>query len=813
MPNKPTEFINTMVTAGAGAGKTYGLIHKIVDLVRESVDRDSEHFPRFVVTTFTRKATQEVRERLLSKALELRRTDPVFGEIFLNFLKSSGFLMVSTIHGVLNLFLKQYGSLIGLNPDFKVKPSSPRLLTQTLHELFLLHPTMMTLVKKYGWKNLKFFLLEYHKAKTFNPRMEGLPDSYFYGFWERKIKSIYEAALDLLRYIEPLLAQTKGESLSKFYGGLNDIIYSLNEKKELWSDFESLKKIYQKLPRNLGPLKQWDESYKNLRTQMMDDLAVLNDDFLTIKENFIHHHQDALQLQELGLEFSQMWFKKKLELGELDIEDLELLSLYILRHYPEQTKKFSESWNYWFIDEYQDTSPIQVQILNDMIGACPHYVVGDPQQSIYFFRGARSKVFYEKLNLFKKTQARIEEKKINRRSFAPTLYFINDLMDQINKHQFSPMDSLSDNETKDLLAGHFYLTPDKNEELHFNQIIKVLMQLLEEGVPPSQIAILCRENSELQRVYDKIRSAGLPAQVYSKGRFLEDRQVRDALCLWHFLVNPYDDMNLVELLRSPWFRVSDQILLEVSFQKSDYLWNRIQTLDLEPLLKLRQGLQDLSHESHFWIWQKLLIDSVAFYDCTQQDPSGRKEANLWKLISIIHDEIKMGTLDYADPLNRALSLENQNENEAPSIRESHQIQLMTIHGAKGLEFEHVILPFLNHSRKKESTGFFTTDLESQYWVHSFMNESNRTTQSHYFARVVAEAMNSLLDDEFERLFYVAITRAKRGLYFFCPSSEDELSKTGWARHLQSFISKGSGRFVAESGRYEFQVEDLLPGAP
>lgn len=805
MSNAPTEFVNTMVKAGAGAGKTYGLIQKIVDLVKEHAQKNANALPRFVVTTFTRKATQEVRERLLSKALELRRVDPVFGDLFLNFLKSSGFLMVATIHGILNLFLRQYGSVIGLDPEFKVKPQSCHLLTEVLHELLVENPSMVPLVQKYGWKNLRIFLLEYHRSAILNPHLQILPPSHFYEYWEQQLSLLKKYSAELSFYIEPLLVQSKGESLPRFHASLNEITTLLHSSGDLWERLTKLKKVYHHLPRNLGPLKQWDESYKEIRSLITKILAEITEDLLTVKENFESHFQDEVHFQELGVQFSQKWFKKKIEAGELEMEDLELLSLYILRRFPEYSKGFSESWNYWFIDEYQDTSPIQVDILNFLIEECPHYVVGDPQQSIYFFRGARSKVFHEKLKLFKQTSAKIEEKKVNRRSLTSTLYFINDLMDLVNKQQFSPMDSLNENNSSDLLVGHFYLIAEDREKFRLEQLVKILSKLIQEGVEPSHIALLCRENNELQRVFAKIKEAGLPAQVYSKGRFIEDRQVKDALCLWHFLINPYDDINLIELLRSPWFLVRDEVLLEKAAEKKDYLWNSLKTLKLEPITHLQQGLQELMQESHFVVWQKLLLNSVAFAECTQLDPSGRKEANLWKLISLIHAGIKKGTLDYTDPLNVELQAESNSENEAQAFRDSHQIQLMTIHGAKGLEFEHVILPFLNHARKKESTSFFTTDLETQFWTTSFVDESTRTSHSHYFARLVTDEVNALLDEESERLFYVAITRAKKALHFFCPLHTDNISATGWARHLQSFISKGPGKFISQSGQYEFQI--------
>lgn len=150
--SKPIEnpFVNTMVKAGAGAGKTYGLIHKIVELVYHYSSENKGALPRFVVTTFTRKATQEVRERLLKKALEIQQTDPEFGDIFLKFLKSTSFLLVSTIHGVLNVFLRQYGALIGLDPDFKVQEFSEKQFHQLLHDLLVQNSEFKELIKKFS---------------------------------------------------------------------------------------------------------------------------------------------------------------------------------------------------------------------------------------------------------------------------------------------------------------------------------------------------------------------------------------------------------------------------------------------------------------------------------------------------------------------------------------------------------------------------------------------------------------------------------------------------------------------------------------
>ena len=805
MQSPSSEFINTMIKAGAGAGKTYGLIHKIVDLVREYTEKNSGELPHFVVTTFTRKATQEVRERLLSKALELRKSEPEFGELFLTFLKSSGLLMVSTIHGVLNQFLRQHGGLIGLDPDFKIKPTSDILLSSVFHELLSNEQEMPLLVSEFGWRRLKLFFLEHHRSTILKPELKALPQEIFSKYWSLQVETLESAIQNLKPEIESKLLKSKSDSLKKFDQSLNQLLQILNLENDLWTKINQLKSSYLTVPKSLGALTNWSEEAKENRKIVMTILSEFVEDGWTTKELFDEHQNKQFVLAEIAAKFSQQWFKRKIALAELELEDLELLSLYILRTFPDQVKSFSESWNYWFIDEYQDTSPIQVEILNGLVGNSPHYVVGDPQQSIYFFRGARSKVFHEKFIKFSESGANTQIKKINRRSQTPTLNFINDLMKRVNDKQFSPMESIDEKQTSQLMVGHFYLVPE-DPYLHSDSVVKVLENLLQSGVSASDIAILCRENSELQFLFTETQAAGLPVQISSQGRFLEDRDVRDSLVLWTFLINPFNDTNLIELLRSPWFRISDEDLFLHQRKDESSHWDSLSKFDHPIINKLNEALQQLNQIGHVETWQLLIMNSSAIEVCRLKDPSGRKEGNLWKLINLITEQERQGTLNFTDPLDLSLKTDSNNENEAKSIRDSNQIQLMTIHASKGLEFDHVVLPYLNHTRKKEGADFWTTDLNNEFWTISMINKVNLNPESSFFAKKNAEETHELLSEESERLFYVAVTRAKKELHFFPPIEPESFSTSGWALHLDKFLSHGLGTFQSENSDYEFSVE-------
>src|SRR5689334_3486826 len=108
MQSAAFELKDTMVRAGAGAGKTTGLVNKVIEVYRQ-FHAHGQTGPRIVLTTFTRKATQELKERLILRAVSEKDAD------LLQFVSDSSRLHISTIHGLLNIFLKQVGHLAGLD--------------------------------------------------------------------------------------------------------------------------------------------------------------------------------------------------------------------------------------------------------------------------------------------------------------------------------------------------------------------------------------------------------------------------------------------------------------------------------------------------------------------------------------------------------------------------------------------------------------------------------------------------------------------------------------------------------------------------
>jgi len=117
MQSPPFELIDIVVRAGAGAGKTTELTQRVLKLAQD-FHQKHQRYPHFVVTTFTRKATQELKERLMKEAI--KREDPGL----VAFLKRPSQLHISTIHGILSLFLAKFGSIMGLSPKLIVVSDS-----------------------------------------------------------------------------------------------------------------------------------------------------------------------------------------------------------------------------------------------------------------------------------------------------------------------------------------------------------------------------------------------------------------------------------------------------------------------------------------------------------------------------------------------------------------------------------------------------------------------------------------------------------------------------------------------------------------
>ncbi len=389
MSSTSSQLKNTILRAGAGAGKTTTLTQTFLKFASDFKDQHGK-FPRIVVTTFTRKATQELKERLLSKALEEGRED------LFQYVSSKSQVQISTIHGVLSLFLSRYGSAIGLTPDYKIMSDAEirKGARKIMRKYILDNPLLQELLEEYEFHVLESALLRYFSEQVIFPEMRFISADELKKETEFYIKNL---SGKLRRVCTEIVQETTNDKWEEYARALGAL--SWNIEGEDWSGFFArLKSFWEHTSKPV--FRKASAPFSLSLHEELEELRDDIDDFLSeprYRPAFWEKHQRNCDLfQNLATSFCADFLQTKLANGLLSMADLETLSYKIMKDSPESAFKFSQEWDFWMVDEYQDTSPVQVQLLRYLIGAKPTFVVGDPQQSIYLFRGARSEVFQEK---------------------------------------------------------------------------------------------------------------------------------------------------------------------------------------------------------------------------------------------------------------------------------------------------------------------------------------------------------------------------------------------------------------------------------
>ncbi len=486
--------------------------------------------------------------------------------------------------------------------------------------------------------------------------------------------------------------------------------------------------------------------------------------------------------------FTEYLTQKKIQ-GCLVIDDLALFSLDLLRKSSQVARSFSKEWDYWFIDEYQDTSWVQEQIIKHITGFKNVFCVGDPKQSIYFFRGADPHVFKRRIDSLGQ---KVRNLGINYRSNSSLIHFFNDFFTEEDGFiTFQPSKDKKCNIEKPCV--HF-LTYDKDQEESFESTYHYIQKLLEEGNRLNDIAILSRRNSDLLSLVSFLKKKNINVLLNGSNCFADNRLILDALFLFKFLINPYDNTNLISLCRTPYFYLTDQKIADFCYEHNQFckketnisLWSYLEEHYLKEnvIQQLKEYLEIEKNKGLLKTFEQALLEK-SFLDLSHyQDSSGSSESNLWKLLFLLHNT--------SDPLDLFYSVMMEEESdssisEVASFLNSDAIQLMTIHKSKGLEFKHVILFDLSigSSQKESGNKDCVFDIQKRKMAFSVPvgNRNKKKIRSYGHKKIVNQIKRQELEER-DRLFYVAMTRAKESLTFLLPSKKIE--KSSWLHNISFF---------------------------
>lgn len=793
MSSPTLELKNVVLRAGAGAGKTTTLTETFL---RFASDFKNAHgkFPRIVVTTFTRKATQELKERLLKKSLEDGRED------LFHYVSSKSNVQISTIHGVLSLFLGRYGSTIGLTPDYKILSESEvrKGARKIMRKYILENPRLQELLEEYEFSALESALLEYFSQSLVFGKMSFITEAELKAETAKVIKEVSQKIKSICSLIVTETSNDKWEEYARSLGSLSWTV----ENEDYDALFERIANFVENtkkpsyLKKNPPFTESLNEEFEEVRERLKDLL-----DEPRYRPAFWKRHQENCELfEELAQKFSEDFLKLKLEVGQLSMSDLETLAYKIMSEQPQAAEKFSAEWDFWMIDEYQDTSPIQVNLLRALVGNKPFFVVGDPQQSIYLFRGARSEVFQEKVDEVQAQDGDVQVKLVNYRSNPEVLEFFNHYFTKLGP-QFAAMTPDPKKEKKGPATPvvHVVLTESGDEDEESQEVLSTvarIQELLNEGLSPEKICVLGRTHRTLETIAKVAQSYGVPLQLHSGSGFYERREVLDALSVLKFLVNPHDNYNFISLLRSPWFALPDAEIVTYCHGFKHSYWKEAQKQseglsENHPLNTLKKLLGLAQSMGLSWTLKKALVELGVFDYSARIDSTGRREANLWKVIALLSQEERrpgFNFLDFLDSNLEELSTDEGGEDsDATPVIEPKRVNFMTVHASKGLQFDQVILPGMGQDPRNSTSPFLSIHEKTGQWTLKIRNEETQGMVASSLANQIVEELKVREGEEFNRVLYVALTRAKTGVTLIW---DQDPGKRSWAAQCPLNLEEG-----------------------
>lgn len=794
MQSETLELLSTnIVRAGAGAGKTRNLTLRVLDWVEQFI-AENQRFPKLVVTTFTVKATQELKERLLLFASERGNED------LLEYVRSGSYLHISTIHGVLSSLLRKYGHSIGLDSGFEVMSGIDQSKSSLglLRRILLENEQSRKLLNHYSFKDLSTYFNHYYEAYLNGEELKPIDKESITEYLNKEWKSLCLLSAKVSQEIHGDLNSIGIESKSSDnWRNLAEAMASLKEDADLNSSFSMVSNCLGKVarfptnPKNPVVYDETKEKAKRLWS-MIKDYQKFEEELFPYIDLYVENN--AL-FQELASAWMEQSIRHRMQQSKISMADIELLSAYLMREKSELAHAFSEEYDYWLIDEFQDTSPEQLNILRKLISDRPYYVVGDPQQSIYFFRGADQSLFLKEEDHIVEQGGGKNILMKNYRTEPSTMAFINEFMGQYGFEEMETRDEAL--LSKDNMAAEFLLSdePENENQLIANRIVG----LLNDGVAPSEICVLGRTKKSLEEIASLLSSKEVPCYLHTSGNFFTKREILDLLFLLKFLVHPYDRVNLVGLLRSPWFYVSDSQLFELCKGKND-LWTEAKDLDLESIKKLIE-LKDYAEEyGVISALEKSVYESGILESCRKYDPSGKREANIWKLLVNLREaehQAFFSPLELLRVAEEFASVSNEGETEAAAALEPNRIQLMTIHASKGLEFGHVFVVHMNKKPNLTNILPFYLGDNGNFSIPVPVGEESTKRLPPMAKKHIEEIKEKELQESF-RLLYVALTRAEKKLYL---SWNGEVKNNSWIDGLSWDLSDGKH----EKEYYSYEV--------
>ena len=416
----------------------------------------------------------------------------------------------------------------------------------------------------------------------------------------------------------------------------------------------------------------------------------------------------------------------------VDFDDLLMLTYKILDENEELRKETSNRYKYIMVDEYQDTNELQFRLLEHLCSEHGNLcVVGDDDQSIYGWRGANIRNILEFADNFKDTKT--VKLETNYRSTNPILKAANTLIEH-NSTRLGKKLTSHKGAGEDVKLLH-----SLDESMEAKAIAHQIHKLIDKGVDPDEIAVLYRINALSRSLEEGFTKESLSFKLIGGMRFYERAEIKDIISYFRVLANPHDDFSLLRIINKPKRgigKASIEKLQKAAFDTQLSLYGYIEQsvsgkLPLviskkvaASLTKLVEDIKVLQEEGQNTLGNFITLfeERINLKDhYTSMVDGFERIMNIDEFYGYFRDAVIKNPDLTLDEFLNDISLQSDQDQI-----EENAITIMSIHAAKGLEFEHL----------------FVIGLEEEFFP------------------LLGEGCNM---EEERRLGYVAITRAKSDL--------------------------------------------------
>jgi DNA helicase II / ATP-dependent DNA helicase PcrA len=714
-----------MVLAGPGTGKTHVLTMRVANILRVT-QMDPWNI---LCLTFTESAASEMRQRLIS----------IIGE-------TAYTVRIHTFHSFCNDIIQSHPEKFSVARQWQVlsQVEQVEIIRECIESLSGTSP-----LKPFG--NTDLYLTEIIRAIA-QIKKEAINGAQYRVLLEKTKQFVDNAQTSVEQFISLNPTDRTSENIKELQQSL--------KAAAIKSDSGMLGMQINKLFSNLNEqskLVSGKRETSKLRTKFKNDL-----------KRWFNKLLRELPKQRDLLEIFELYQKKLLNLGRYDYDDMVLQVIEKFRADPELLAKYQEQFQYILIDEYQDTNGAQneaVALLGSFDPSPNIFVVGDDKQSIFRFQGASLE------NLLKfyvryRQNVKVISLTHNYRSQPKILAAADDLIRHNNELAASYVPGVVNTlvASSERVSAKIHEIELENEDDENYYVAETCASLIKSGVEPSAIAILFRYNKDAESIYDTLIQLEIPTLKLAGQNILRVGVIEQLLQLLEYVVGQGGDEKLTAILHFDFIGLDAlDVVKTVAYANDNRKKLQLVLSDVKALQKAGVSntapLIDLATRLAKWQQQTYNLTVPQFLDLVLNQ-SGllsyavekRQQATLLNSITVIFNEARQLSqsgvvISITEFIGRIRLLTELGIplNSSASYIHDQSVRLISVHKAKGQEFEHV----------------FVIRLNDKHWGNA--RERNGITLPAGILSFDPVGGQNNNEDE-RRLFYVAITRAKQELY-------------------------------------------------